>query len=174
MDWTRRGRAWVYGDHLCGDDLIGGPEVVNQDVYDAEYLGTKLLAEVDPRFQREARPGDILVAGVNFGFSKAHQQFYLALKGFGIGGVVAASFQPFLVRSMPFYGIPFLTCSDAARQIHTGDEIEVDFRSGRIRVPSRGATLEGTGVPDVLVDTYEAGDQLSYLRSKLVESDGRA
>jgi 3-isopropylmalate/(R)-2-methylmalate dehydratase small subunit len=157
----------VYGDHIVGDDLIGGPEAVQNDIYDPQILADLLMNEMDPAFAEHARAGDFIVAGRNLGYSKMHQQVYLALAGFGVGGVIAGSFQPFLRRALPTYAIPFLRCADASRRIQTGDPLRVDFRSGRILNQRSGETLQAEGIPDVLLPYYEAGDHLAYLRRRL-------
>ncbi len=167
MQWTRVGTAWVYGDHVVGDDLIGGPEVVNSDIYAPEILAQHLMKGVDPAFVAQAKPGDFIVAGRNFGYSKAHQQVYLAFLGFGIGGVIAESFQPFLRRALPTYGIPYLQCPQVTTKIRTGDRLHVDFLGGEIVIESTGIAVKCEGMPGVLLPYYEAGNHLAYLAQKL-------
>jgi 3-isopropylmalate/(R)-2-methylmalate dehydratase small subunit len=167
MEWIRSGTAWVYGDHVVGDDLIGGPQAVQNDIYDPQILADLLMQDMDPMFASQARPGDFIVAGSNFGYSKMHQQVYLALVGFGVGGVIAASFQPFLRRAFPTYAIPFIRCTDINQRIQTGDQLQIDFRSGEILNKRSGNMLHGEGIPQVLIPYYEAGDHLTYLKHRL-------
>ncbi len=167
MQWIRRGTAWVYGDHIVGDDLIGGPEAVTNDIYAPDVLAKLLMEGVDPDFMARARPGDFIVAGRNFGYSKAHQQVYLALYGFGIGGVVAESFQPFLRRAFPTYGIPFLRCSNLTERVKTGHQLRIDFLAGEITNETKDEVIHCERLPEALVPYYEAGDHLTYLAHKL-------
>ena len=171
MQWIRRGAAWVYGDHIVGDDLIGGPEAINNDVYDPEILAKLLMQGVDPDFVARARPGDFVVAGRNLGYSKMHQQVYLALRGFGIGGIVAESFQPFLRRAFPTYAIPFTRCPNVTQRVETGHQLHIDFLKGEIFNETSGQLIRGERMPEVLVPYYEAGEHLTYLKRKLRQAE---
>src|SRR5438093_6458290 len=84
-----RGRAWMFGEDISTDHIISG-----------KYLGTtdpKVFAEhclenVDPKFAKEAKPGDLIVAGSNFGCGSSREQAPLAIKHLGISAILAPSF----------------------------------------------------------------------------------
>lgn len=120
-----RGRAaWVYPDDFDADDIVG---VENMTVQDPRRLREATMAAYAERFSEEVRPGDILVAGRNFGFGHVHDQPMWAMRDMGITLVIAESFAPFFARSEKYSGMRLLSCPGIGSAVSRWDEISVDW-----------------------------------------------
>src|SRR5207244_13468075 len=101
MQTRFEGRVWTFGDDISTDHIIAG-----------KYLGTtdpKVFAEhafeaVDPTWAKNVRPGDMIVAGVNFGCGSSREQAPVALKPRGVSASLAPEFAPPLLRTHPHLG----------------------------------------------------------------------
>ncbi|MPN26011.1 2,3-dimethylmalate dehydratase small subunit [bioreactor metagenome] len=119
---------------------------------------------VDPEFSKKAKPGDIIVAGDNFGCGSSREQAPLALKHAGIACVVAKSFARIFFRNAINVGLPLM---EANVECEVGDEIEVDLLKGEVRVPGRGM-FKGNKLPDFLLDMLTDGGLVAH-RKKVQE-----
>src|SRR5437867_1628286 len=124
-------RAWVFGDDLDTDQMVPGryaPFMVGQDKFH-----TYAFCDARPGFAKEARPGDVLVGGENFGCGSSREYAVAALKRLGIGAVVAKSFGRIFFRNCVNLGIPAVESADAAALARDGDEVTLDISSGHLR-----------------------------------------
>jgi 3-isopropylmalate/(R)-2-methylmalate dehydratase small subunit len=163
-----RGRAWVFGDAVNTDVMAPG------SYFKApfEELARHCLEAVNPAFAREVRPGDIVVAGRNFGVGSAREQAAMALRHLGVGAVLAVSFGRIFYRNALNFGMPALFFP-AAGAIHAGDEVEVDVVAGRIRDLTTGGEWTVNGLPPHLMDMVGAGGLMPWLKARLA-AQGRA
>lgn len=118
-------------------------------------------------FARQCQPGDILVAGANFGSGSSRQQAVDCFRALGVGALVAESFGAIYKRNAINSGFPILTVpglSAVVSDIATGSQIELDFDTGRI-VLNGGAVLQAEPFSKVQMDIYQAGDLFAYGRS---------
>jgi 3-isopropylmalate/(R)-2-methylmalate dehydratase small subunit len=160
-----RGRAWVFGEDVSTDHIIAG-----------RYLGTtdpKVFAEhclesVDPNFAKQAKPGDILVAGPNFGCGSSREQAPLAIKHLGIAAILAPSFARIFFRNAINLALPVLECSGIDQKVKTGDEVEINMETGEVRVAA-GGRLQFKPLPPNVLEILEAGGLVPKLRRDLAE-----
>lgn len=89
------GRAWVFGDNIDTDVLAPGLYMKGS----IAELARHCLEAVDPRFAAEARPGDIVIGGRNFGMGSSREQAVMALRELGVGAVIARSFAGIFYRN---------------------------------------------------------------------------
>jgi 3-isopropylmalate dehydratase small subunit len=157
-----RGRAWVFGDDVNTDVMAPGLWFKSP----MEEMAKHCLEAVDPRFAREARPGDVVVAGRRFGIGSAREQAAMALAHLGVGAVLAVSFGRIFHRNALNFGLPALFFPDAA-EIDAGDEIEVAPVSGEIRNHSTGRSWRVNGIPPHLMDMVAAGGLMPWLKSRI-------
>lgn len=157
---TIRGRAHVYGDHIDTDAIIPGKYT---KTLDAASLAAHVLEDLDPEFARRVSPGDILVAGHNFGCGSSREQAPLALKTAGVGAVVARSFARIFFRNAINIGLPAIELPEA--HIEPGDEIEIDLTAGRVVNLTRGLTFRAPPLPPIMAAILAAGGLVAYLRA---------
>jgi 3-isopropylmalate/(R)-2-methylmalate dehydratase small subunit len=160
------GRAWVFGDDIDTDVLAPG-RYMNAGIGE---LARHCLEAVVPEFAREARPGDIVVGGRNFGAGSSREQAPEALKHLGIAALVAASFAGLFYRNAINLGLPAVVCPDAAR-IGPGDRLEVDVAGGTIANLSTGETLACEPIPAHLLQIVRDGGLLPHLARRIGRRD---
>jgi 3-isopropylmalate/(R)-2-methylmalate dehydratase small subunit len=155
------GHAFVFGDGIDTDVLAPGTYMK----LPIEQLATHCLESVDPTFAHRVRPGDIVVAGANFGVGSSREQAAEALKHLGIACVLAKSFGNIFYRNALNFGLPVLVCSDAIR-IAAGDRVSVDPRTGIIRDETAGFELQAQPLPDFLLDMIADGGLVPHLEKR--------
>ncbi len=154
-----RGRAHVYGDNIDTDAIIPGKYTKTLDL---KSLAEHVLEDLDPRFRGILQPGDILVAGSNFGCGSSREQAPLAFRAAGVAAVVARSFARIFFRNAINIGLPVLEVADA--DIATGDELVIDLAAGTVENRSGGRVLTATRLPPVMRDILQAGGLVAYLK----------
>lgn len=159
-----RGRAWVFGDDVNTDVLAPGLYFKAP----MEEMARHCLEAVDPRFAREVRPGDIVVAGARFGVGSAREQAAMALQHLGVGAVLAVSFGRIFYRNALNFGLPALFFP-AAGAIAAGEALEVDAAAGRIASPATGRAWTVNGIPPHLMEMVQAGGLMPYLKRRLAQ-----
>ena len=168
MDWTWRGRAWVFGDNIPNDGGLMPLRFVREQQYDPSVLAPHCLSEVDPSFAAKARPRDLVVGGRNFAYGNFHVQGFLGLKGLAVG-LLAESMTRGAYRAAINAGVPLLTPVEGltAAAVASGDELEVDFLVGRIRNISRGTEIVAEPLPEVVREIIEAGGGIGHMLKRL-------
>ncbi len=167
---TIGGRVWKYGDNVDTDAIIA-----------ARYLNTSSEAELaahamqdlDPSFAGQVKPGDILVAGKNFGCGSSREHAPLALKACGVACIVAESYARIFYRNAINIGLPILECPEAARATLAGQTLEVELASGRIRNLDTGETYHAVAYPPFMLDLIAAGGLVPYTRAQLQQQAAR-
>lgn len=124
------GRIHRVGDHVDTDLIIPGRYLTLRD---PAMLGAHCLEGLDPGFAQRVAPGDILVAGRNFGSGSSREHAVLALRGAGIAAVVAESAARIFFRNAINLALPVIVCPEAARALAAGDVAELDIAAGVIR-----------------------------------------
>ena len=128
-------RVWAYGDHVNTDVIFPGKYTYTLKT--PPEIAAKALEDLDPAFTREARPGDVIVAGRNWGCGSSREQAVTALTGRGITAVIAASFNGLYFRNCINQGLHPIVCPALVEHVHTGDAIEMDAEAGIIRAAGR-------------------------------------
>ena len=157
---TLTGLAHVYGDNIDTDRTIPGKYTKTLDL---SHLAAHVLEDLDPTFRERVRPGDILVAGRNFGCGSSREQAPLALKAAGITAVVAHSFARIFFRNGINLGLPLLEIGP--HNIEGGSQLTVDLVDGRITDHTTDQTYQATKLPAVMLEILEAGGLVNYLKA---------
>jgi 3-isopropylmalate/(R)-2-methylmalate dehydratase small subunit len=155
-------RAWVFGDDIDTDVLAPGRYMK----FGIEEIAKHCLEAVDPSFAASVRPGDVVVAGRNFGAGSSREQAAAALKTLGVAAVIAHSFAGIFYRNALNLGLVVLASPDAG-SIRAGDDIAVDPEAGRIENRSRGETLACEPIPGHLMAMVRDGGLLAHLEKRL-------
>ncbi len=133
-----RGLVHRFGDHVDTDVIIPGRYLTLRD---PAALGRHCLEGLDPGFGARVQPGDVLAVGRNFGSGSSREHAVLALKGAGIGAVVAESVARIFHRNAINLALPVVVCPEAARGMQAGESVEIDFEVGTIRQGVRTWTM---------------------------------
>ncbi|WP_350340650.1 3-isopropylmalate dehydratase small subunit [Candidatus Solincola tengchongensis] len=155
-----RGRAHVFGDDVNTDYIISGKYKFK--TLDMDELARHCMEDLDPEFVSKVRPGDLIVAGGNFGCGSSREQAPLVIKHAGVAAVLARSFARIFFRNAINKGLPVVECDTSG--IRDGDELEVDLGGGRVVNLTRGTTLDIVPLPPVMMDILREGGLTSYLR----------
>lgn len=124
------------------------------------------LETLDPNFGANARPGDIIVAGLNFGCGSSRPA-HAALKALGIGAVIAETFGRLFFRASISDGFLVVPCAGIVEFVSSGDQIEVDAKAGNVRNLTTGQSLSFAPLPDFLREMAECGGEMPYLKARL-------
>lgn len=162
-----RGKSFVFGHDIPNDGGIMDLRFLVEQIHDPAVLAKHCLERVNPEFPKLARPGDFVVAGKRFGHGNPHIQGFLGLKGLGVA--VLAEFMPRgAVRCAVNAGIYFLArCPGITEMVRTGEELEVDFKSGKIRNLTTGATWQVNPLPETILEIIRAGGGKGYLKQMI-------
>ena len=155
-----RGKVFKYGDNVDTDVIIPARYL---NIADAEELASHAMEDIDANFANTVKPGDIIVAGRNFGCGSSREHAPRVLKDKGISCIVAPSFARIFYRNAINIGLPILECEAAAREIGAGDEVEIDFASGRIDDATTGASYESRPFPEFIQHIIDCGGLLNSL-----------
>lgn len=158
------GRVWKYGDNIDTDVIIPARYL---SASTAEELGKHCMEDIDTGFIKAVKPGDIMVAGENFGCGSSREHAPLALKGAGIAAVVAKSYARIFYRNAIDIGLPILESAEAVDGAATGDVLEIELESGVIKNQRTGATFQSKPFPKFIMDIIEAGGLIPYTRRRL-------
>jgi 3-isopropylmalate/(R)-2-methylmalate dehydratase small subunit len=160
------GRAWRLGDDVNTDLILPGRYL---ELTDPLEMAKHALEGLIPSFPERVRPGDIIVAGRNFGCGSSREHAPLALKHAGVGAVVAGSFARIFYRNAINIGLPALQCPEAPSTTAEGDILEIDLMGGSIRNLRTGVELQFTPLPRFVVEIIREGGLTRYLRSHIGE-----
>ncbi len=160
---TIKGNVWKYGDDINTDVIFPGKYTYT--VTDIGEMGEHALEDLDPAFRDQVEPGDVIVAGKNFGCGSSREQAVKCLVAKQVGAIVARSFARIYYRNCINNALPALTCPEAVDALEAGDEIEVDLQAGEIRT-SKG-TFTFPPLPKAVMGIFEAGGLIPYTRQRL-------
>ena len=143
-----RGRIWKFGDSIDNGNIDG------------------IMEGIDPEFKNKVAPGDILVAGKFFGMGASDEHAPRSLKQAGIAAIVAESISNIYQRTLVNIGLPAMECPGISRWVEQGEEIEIDFISGRIRNLRTGEIRSGDKLPEIALRILQQGGLIPYLKGQ--------
>lgn len=158
-----QGKVFKYGDNVDTDVIIPARYL---NTPDAQELAAHCMEDIDASFAASVRPGDILVAGRNFGCGSSREHAPIAIKACGVSCVVAASFARIFYRNALNIGLPIMECPEAAAAIRAGDVASVDFAAGTIADETTGASFAAEPFPPFMQELIAAGGLAAYLKGK--------
>ena len=158
------GTVWNYGDNVDTDVIIPARYL---NVSSTEELAKHCMEDIDPRFAESVRPGDIIVAGENFGCGSSREHAPLAIRGSGISCVIAKSFARIFYRNAINIGLPILECTEAVENTQKGDTLTVDPTSGTITNSRTGMAYDVKPFPPFIMKIIEAGGLVPHTRQRL-------
>ncbi len=158
------GKAWKFGNDINTDEIIPARYL---NTSDPDELAVHCMEDADEKFMEKMAPGDIIVAGSNFGCGSSREHAPIAIKAAKISCVIADSFARIFFRNSINIGLPIIEAPDAAKEINEGDEIEVDFDTGEIRNITTGKNYQAKPFPPFMQDIIKKGGLMNKVRSEL-------
>ena len=164
-----RGRSWVFPDNVDTDQITPGKYLT---MITAEELGKVVLEGARADFAKKVQPGDLLVAGRNFGCGSSREHAPLAIKGAGIPLVIAESYARIFYRNAVNVGLPVLECEGIAAAVKEGDVLDVDLTTGKVVNTTSGKTLQAIPLTAKALEILGAGGLVPLTRRKLEAKRG--
>lgn len=156
-----QGHVFKYPDNVDTDVIIPARYL---NTADAQELAKHCMEDIDPSYVTKAQPGDIMVAGWNFGCGSSREHAPLVIKTCGTGCVIAKSFARIFYRNAINIGMPILECEAAAEEIQAGDEVAIDFDTGVISDLTTGKTYQAEPFPEFIQKIIKSGGLLASLK----------
>jgi 3-isopropylmalate/(R)-2-methylmalate dehydratase small subunit len=157
-------KAHVYKrDHINTDEIIPA-RYLNTD-NEAE-LATHCMEDLDTNFVKKIKPGDVIVAGDDFGCGSSREHAVWSIRGAKVGCVIAQSFARIFYRNAINCGFYVIELKDALKKIKDGDEIEINFTKGVINNKTQGKEIEFTAMPDFAIEIINDGGLLEHIKKK--------
>jgi 3-isopropylmalate/(R)-2-methylmalate dehydratase small subunit len=166
MIQTLHGRAWKLGDNIDTDVIYPGRYL---PLLDPSEMAAHALEGVDPEFPGKLRPGDMLVAGKNFGCGSSREQAATCLKTAGVTCVIAGSFSRIFFRNAVNLGLPLVESKEASNAVETGDTVTVNFKSGMVRVRDRSFSFPP--LPETVLSILEEGGLINSIKKRIATGE---
>ena len=166
----RKGKAWKYGDDVDTDVIIPARYL---NTSDPAELARHCMEDLDREFAAKVSPGDILVAGKNFGCGSSREHAPIAIKASGVAAVVARSFARIFYRNAFNMGLPIFEAPQAIDGIDAGDLLEIDMGTGMLRNRTKGTECPIAPVPPFMQELVAAGGLLNYTVARRRRAPGR-
>ena len=159
-----RGKAHVFGDDVNTDEIIPARYL---NSIDPAFLAGHCMEDADAEFVAKVRPGDILVAGENFGCGSSREHAPIAIKAAGVACVVAESFARIFFRNAINIALPIVACPDAAGDISDGDELDIDLAAGTLKNLTTGNAFTFPPFTKEIQAIIQAGGLMAFVKSQV-------
>ncbi|PLS18581.1 3-isopropylmalate dehydratase [Bacillus sp. M6-12] len=157
-----RGRVWKYGDNINTDIISPGQYMSLSIEKQAEHA----MEAIDPEFPKKIQPGDIIVAGDNFGSGSSRETAPLVLKHLQVGAILGNFFARIFYRNAINIGLPVVEMGDTSH-IDEGDELEINLLEGTVNNITKGTNYDTTKLPEHLVEMVSLGGLEAYLAKRM-------
>ena len=155
-----KGKVFQYGDNVNTDEIIPARYL---NTSDPDELASHCMEDIDAQLIKKMKPGDIIVAGDNFGCGSSREHAPVAIKTAKISCVIANSFARIFYRNSINIGLPILECPEAVAGISAGNELEVDLGNGTIKNLSTGKRYQAASFPLFMQSLISAGGLMNYV-----------
>ena len=156
-----QGHVFKYPDNVDTDVIIPARYL---NTSDAQELAKHCMEDIDTSFVGRVQPGDVMVAGWNFGCGSSREHAPLVIKTCGTGCVIAKSFARIFYRNAINIGLPILECEAAAEEIAAGQEVSVDFDTGIITNHTTGKAYQAEPFPEFIQNMIKKGGLLASIK----------
>ena len=158
-----KGTAHKVGEHIDTDAIIPARFLVTSD---AKELGANCMAGLEPDWVKRVKPGDIMVAGRNFGCGSSREHAPIAILGAGMPVVIGHSFARIFYRNAINIGLPVLEIGADVEKIEPGDEIDVDVNKGEIKILNKNITIKTKPLPEFIQHIADCGGLINYIKGE--------
>ncbi|NLW12593.1 MAG: 3-isopropylmalate dehydratase small subunit [Clostridiaceae bacterium] len=158
-----KGKVFKYGANVDTDVII--PARYLNTAEPAE-LAAHCMEDIDKDFVSRVEPGDMIVAGPNFGCGSSREHAPVAIKASGVSCVIAPSFARIFYRNAINMGLAIMECPEAVEAISDGDKLEVDFDTGVIFNETTGKRFQAEPFPEFIKKIIESDGLVGYISRK--------
>lgn len=148
------GKVYKYGSNVDTDVIIPARYL---NTSDEKELASHCMEDIDKDFVKTVKPGDIIVAEMNFGCGSSREHAPISIKASGISCVIACTFARIFFRNAINIGLPILECEEAVKNTDSGDVLEVDLASGVITNVTKGIKFQAEPFPPFMQRIIDAG-----------------
>ena len=160
------GKVWNFGDNI-DTDLIIAARYLNSS--DPHHLAKYVMEDADPDFATKVQPGDIIVAGENFGCGSSREHAPIALKAAGVAAVVAPSFARIFYRNAFNMGLPIFELKEA-NEIKEGELIKINLDSGEIEDVNKGKVYNFKPIPPFMQELLASGGLMNFAKEEMLKA----
>ena len=158
-----KGKIHKYGDNVNTDEIIPARYL---NTSDSKELAAHCMEDIDKDFPKNVKPGDIIVAGNNFGCGSSREHAPIAIKESAVSCVIAKTFARIFFRNCVNIGLPIIE-SDIFDEVESGDEVEVDLDNGNLTILKNNKTINIEPFPEFMQNLIATGGLMKYVKSKL-------
>ena len=162
-----KGRVWRFGDDVDTDVIIPARYL---NTSEPQELAKHCMEDARPEFAKKVKPGDVIVAGKNFGCGSSREHAPIAIKAAGVACVVAESFARIFYRNAFNTGLLILESPEAAREIEEGHEVEIDPETGIIKDLTTGKTYKCQPIPPFMQELLKDGGLIPHIKKKFQQA----
>ncbi|MCF6201642.1 MAG: 3-isopropylmalate dehydratase small subunit [Hydrogenimonas sp.] len=159
------GKVWKFGDNIEPDLIIAARYLNTSDPHE---LAKHVMEDADPEFVKKMQPGDIIVAGENFGCGSSREHAPIALKAAGVSAVVAKSFARIFYRNAFNMGLPIFELKECDK-IDEGDLISIEMDKGDIVDLNRKVTYKFQPIPEFMQELLACGGLMNYAKAEMLK-----
>jgi 3-isopropylmalate/(R)-2-methylmalate dehydratase small subunit len=159
-----KGKVHKYGADVNTDAIIPARYL---NVSQPEELAQHCMEDLDKDFMNKVKPGDIIMATTNFGCGSSREHAPLVIKAAGVFCVIAETFARIFFRNAINIGLPLLECAEAVAKTESGDELEIDLTSGKIKNVTRGLVFTAQPYPPFMAELISSGGLIEHTRKRL-------
>ncbi len=160
------GTIHKFGDDVNTDEIIPARYL---NTSDAKELAAHVMEDADPEFPNKVKPGDIIVAGKNFGCGSSREHAPLAIKAADLACVVAESYARIFYRNAFNIGLTIMECSSAAGEAQTGHVLRIDTATGQITNVTLGRDYSSKPIPPFMQQLIAAGGLMEYVKKGMMK-----
>lgn len=158
------GKVYKYGDNVDTDVIIPARYL---NVPDPQELAKHCMEDIDINFAKNVQKGDIIVASKNFGCGSSREHAPVSIKAAGISCVIAETFARIFYRNAINIGLPIIECKEASERIEAGDEVEIDFDSGKIYNKTKNEEYQGQAFPEFMQKIIKSEGLINYINNNV-------
>lgn len=158
------GRVWKFGDNMDTDVIIPARYLTT---FNPAELARHCMEDADPGFPDKVTPGDIIVAGKNFGCGSSREHAPIALKGCGLSCVIAKSFARIFFRNAFNMGLLIFECPEVVDAVSGGDTLEIDADTGDIRLIEKNLSFAAQPIPPFMQELLADGGLIPHIMKKM-------
>ena len=160
------GKAIKYGDNVDTDVIIPARYL---NTIDKRELASHCMEDIDKDFTKKVKPGDIMVAGYNFGCGSSREHAPIAIEESGISLVIARSFARIFYRNAINIGLAILECDEAVDAISEGDVVDADLDAGIIYNRTTGKSFKTKPFPEFIQRIITSGGLVEAIKAGVIK-----
>lgn len=154
-------KIWRYGDHVDTDVIIPARYL---NIADFDELAEHAMEDIDKTFAPNAKVGEIMVAGRNFGCGSSREHAPIVIQRKGMKCIIAENFARIFYRNAINIGLPVLEIGEEAKKIEAGDDVDVDLAKGEIKINNKNIVIKTHPLPEFVQKIANAGGLVNYIK----------